>query len=119
MAEINRVLRDVRTNESTTIDPRAVDIVSATQYMIGHDRPFSVISGYRSQRTNDMLRRSSYGVAKKSYHIKGMAMDLRMKGVSSDRIANIGEALASGGVGRYSSSNFVHLDSGPVRDWGR
>ena len=119
MAEVDRVLRDFRTNEMHQIDPRAVDIVSATQYMIGHDRPFSVISGFRSKRTNDALRRRSSGVAKNSYHIRGMAMDLRMKGVSSDTIANIGERLAAGGVGRYSSSNFVHLDSGPVREWGR
>ena len=119
MNEINRILRDVRADEVTNIDPRIIDIVSATQYMIGHDRPFSVISGYRSQRTNDMLRRRSSGVAKKSYHIRGMAMDLRMKGVSAEQISNIGQALGSGGVGRYTSSNFVHLDSGPVRDWGR
>jgi len=119
MAEIDRVLRDFRTNEMHRMDRRAIDIVSATQYMIGHDRPFSVISGFRSQRTNDALRRRSGGVAKNSYHIKGMAMDLRMKGVSSDTVANIGERLGAGGVGRYSSSNFVHLDSGPVREWGR
>ncbi len=119
MWEINRILRDVRADEITTIDPRVIDIVSATHYMLGHDRPFSVISGYRSQRTNDMLRNRSHGVAKKSYHIRGMAMDLRMSGVSAERISNIGEALAAGGVGRYSSSNFVHLDSGPVREWGR
>jgi len=119
MAEIDRVLRDFRTDEMTRMDPRAIDIVSATQYMIGHDRPFSVISGFRSQRTNDALRGRSSGVAKKSYHIKGMAMDLRMKGVDVETIANIGETLNSGGVGRYTTSNFVHLDSGPVRNWGR
>jgi uncharacterized protein YcbK (DUF882 family) len=119
MAEIDRILRDVRTDEMRRMDRRAVDIVSATQYMIGQDRPFSVISGYRSQRTNDALRARSNGVAKNSYHIRGMAVDLRMKGVSTDTIANIGERLAAGGVGRYSSSDFVHLDSGPVREWGR
>jgi uncharacterized protein YcbK (DUF882 family) len=119
MNEINRILRDVRTDEMTVIDRRLVDIVSATQYLIGQDRPFSVISGYRSQRTNDMLRRRSSGVAKKSFHIKGMAADLRMKGVSTEQIGNIGQALSSGGVGRYASSNFVHLDSGPIREWGR
>jgi len=101
------------------MDRRAIDIVSATQYLIGHDRPFSVISGFRSQRTNDALRRRSSGVARKSYHVKGMAMDLRMEGVAVETIANIGTALNSGGVGRYTSSNFVHLDSGPVREWGR
>jgi len=119
MVAINRILRDFRTDEATRMDNRLVDIVSATQYMIGHDRPFSVISGYRSQRTNDALRRRSSGVAKNSYHVRGMAMDLRMKGVNVETIANIGKALGSGGVGRYTSSNFVHLDSGPMREWGR
>ena len=119
MAQVDRLLRDTRTNQMARIDRRVVDIVSATQYLIGHDRPFSVISGFRSQRTNDALRRRSSGVAKNSYHIKGMAMDLRMKGVAVETVGNIGEALGSGGVGRYTSSNFVHLDSGPVREWGR
>ncbi len=119
MTEIDRILRDFRTNEMVRMDRRVIDIVSATQYMIGHDRPFSVISGFRSQRTNDALRRRTQGVAKKSYHIKGMAMDLRMNGTSVETIANIGDALGCGGVGRYSTANFVHLDSGPVRQWGR
>jgi len=119
MVAINRILRDFRTDEATEMDNRLIDIVSATQYMIGHDRPFSVISGFRSQRTNNALRRRSSGVAKNSYHVKGMAMDLRMKGVEMETIANIGEALNCGGIGRYSSSNFVHLDSGPARTWGR
>lgn len=119
MAAINRILRDFRTDEAMRMDNRLVDIVSATQYMIGHDRPFSVISGYRSKRTNDALRRRSSGVAKNSYHVKGMAMDLRMKGVDVETVANIGKALGCGGVGRYTASNFVHLDSGPVREWGR
>ena len=119
MAQIDRLLRDTRTNQMIRIDRRVVDIVSATQYMIGHDRPFSVISGFRSRKTNDALRRRSSGVAKNSYHVKGMAMDLRMKGVAVETVGNIGEALRSGGVGRYTSSDFVHLDSGPVREWGR
>lgn len=118
MHEINTIMRDIRADEATQMDLRLVDIMSATQYLLGHDRPFSVISGYRSQQTNDMLRRRSRGVAKKSYHIKGMAVDLRMKDVSVERIRSVGERLNSGGVGIYTRSNFVHLDSGPVRQWG-
>ncbi len=118
MQEVNKLLRDSRTDEMAMIDPRLVDIVSATQYLLGHDRPFSVISGYRSKRTNDMLRSRSRGVAKNSYHTRGMAMDLRMTGVSVDQVQHIGKRLNSGGVGIYSRSNFVHLDSGPVRTWG-
>ncbi len=119
MQEVNKLLRDSRTDEMTRIDPRLVDIVSATQYLLGHDRPFSVISGYRSKRTNDMLRRRSSGVAKNSYHMRGMAMDLRMTDVTVDQVQSVGKRLASGGVGIYTRSNFVHLDSGPVRTWGK
>lgn len=100
------------------MDPRLIDIMSATQYLLGHDRPFSVISGYRTKKTNDALRRKSRGVAKNSYHIRGMAADLRMEGVSVAQIEKAGKLLASGGVGIYTRSNFVHLDSGPVRNWG-
>lgn len=100
------------------MDPRLIDILAATQRLLGHDRPFSVISGYRTQKTNDMLRRRSRGVAKLSYHVKGMAADLRMEGVDVDRIQKAGMHLNVGGVGVYTKSNFVHLDSGPVRTWG-
>ncbi len=100
------------------MDPRLIDILAAAQSLIGYDRPFSVISGYRSQRTNDMLRRNSNGVAKKSYHVKGMAADLRMEGVDVSTLQRAGQHIGAGGVGIYTNSNFVHLDSGPVRSWG-
>jgi len=64
MQSLNRILRDVRADEARAMDPKLIDILSATQRLIGYDRPFSVISGYRSQRTNDMLRNKSRGVAK-------------------------------------------------------
>ncbi len=101
------------------MDPRLIDILAATQRLLGYDRPFSVISGYRSKRTNDMLRRKSSGVAKKSYHLKGMATDLRMEGVHVSTLQRAGKLIGAGGVGLYTKSNFVHLDSGPVRSWGR
>lgn len=100
------------------MDPRLIDIMSAAQRLIGFDRPFSVISGFRTKRTNDMLRRKSSGVAKKSYHVKGMAADLRMEGVSADLLHRAGKRIGAGGVGLYTKSNFVHLDSGPIRTWG-
>lgn len=118
MQRVNNILRDVRSDEVREMDPRLIDIMSATQYLLGHDRPFSVISGYRTKKTNDALRRKSRGVAKNSYHIRGMAADLRMEGVSVAQIEKAGKLLASGGVGIYTRSNFVHLDSGPVRNWG-
>ncbi len=100
------------------MDPRLIDIMSATQWLIGYDRPYSIISGYRTQRTNDMLRSRHRGVAKNSYHVKGMAADVRMEGVSVDLLQRAGKHIGAGGVGVYTRSNFIHLDSGPNRSWG-
>jgi uncharacterized protein YcbK (DUF882 family) len=115
----NRILRDWREDMTYEMDPRALDILSATQRLLDCNEPFQVISGYRTRRTNAMLRRRSRGVARNSYHIKGMAVDIAMKTRSVRQISRAGLSLGAGGVGRYSRSQFVHLDSGPVRDWGR
>ena len=74
-----------------------------------------LLSGYRSPATNAMLRSKSSGVARNSLHLKGQAADLRLKSRSVGQVAKAAEACASGGVGRYSRSNFVHMDCGPVR----
>jgi uncharacterized protein YcbK (DUF882 family) len=119
MAQLNNILRDVRADEVRKIDPQLIDILAAAQSLLGHDRPFSVISGYRSKKTNDLLRRKGRGVAKNSYHTKGMAADLRMEGVDVAMLQKAGRQIGAGGIGIYTKSNFVHLDSGPVRTWGR
>jgi uncharacterized protein YcbK (DUF882 family) len=66
-----------------------------------------------------MLRASSSGVARNSLHIKGQAADLRLKSRSVGQVARAAATCASGGVGKYSRSNFVHMDCGDVRSWGR
>ena len=116
---VDYIMRDWREDHVHRIDPRAIDILSATQHLLDCDEPFQVVSGYRTRRTNAMLRRRSRGVAKNSYHIKGMAVDIAMKTRSVRQISRAGLSLGAGGVGRYSRSQFVHLDSGPVRKWGR
>ncbi len=118
MAQLNNILRDVRADEVREMDAQLIDILAAAQALLGYDRPFSVISGYRSKKTNDMLRRKSRNVARNSYHTKGMAADLRMEGVDAAMLQKAGKHLGAGGVGIYTKSNFVHLDSGPVRTWG-
>lgn len=116
---VNFIMRDWREDLVYRIDPRAVDILAATQHMLESSEPFQVVSGYRSPHTNALLRRRSKAVASNSYHMKGMAVDIKMKGRSVRQISGAGLALGAGGVGKYSRKKFVHLDSGPVRDWGR
>lgn len=115
--QINTVMRDFRTGQVYPMDPRVMDIVYTVHRMTGESRPLEIISGYRSPKTNKMLRNSSSGVAKKSLHMKGQAIDLRMEGFSTKRLRDIAISLRAGGVGYYSKSNFVHMDSGDVRDW--
>jgi uncharacterized protein YcbK (DUF882 family) len=82
------------------------------------DAVFEIVSGYRSPKTNAMLRRKSNGVARRSLHMSGKAMDIRMGDLPSKHLRNVAVQLARGGVGYYSKSDFVHLDTGPVRRWG-
>ena len=118
LKEINHFMRDWRTGETMTIDARNVDIMAAAHRLMDVSEPYMLLSGYRSPRTNAMLRSKSGGVAKNSLHLKGQAADLRLKSRSVGQMARAAEACASGGVGRYSGSNFVHMDCGPVRHWG-
>lgn len=115
---INYVLRDFRQNEIFPIDPRAIDIVTIVHKATGSSEPYSVLSGYRSPKTNAMLRNEGGGVAKHSLHMAGQAIDIRMHNVSTKRIHDLATKLHAGGVGYYSRSNFVHMDSGAFRTWG-
>jgi uncharacterized protein YcbK (DUF882 family) len=116
--EINHVLRDHRTGEVALIDLNLLDQLYVLQNTLENNHTFEVISGYRSPKTNRMLRKQdSDGVAKKSYHMKGMAIDVRLPGTE---LANLRKAAMHnkiGGVGFYPKSNFVHLDTGRVRSW--
>jgi len=119
MDAISHLMRDWREDVVKPIDPRTIDIMSATQHLLECGEPFTVVSGYRTKRTNAMLRDRSRGVAKNSYHLKGMAVDLACRSRSVRQVAAAAQSLGAGGVGRYSRSEFTHVDSGPVRQWGR
>lgn len=116
--EINHFMRDWRTDEKTKIDLRNVDIMAAAHRLMDVSEPYMLLSGYRSPATNAMLRSKSRGVAKSSLHMKGQAADLRLKSRSVGQMAKAAVAVQAGGVGRYSRSNFVHMDCGAVRTWG-
>ena len=95
-----------------------MDIAAASHRLLQTNEPYMMLSGYRSPQTNAMLRSRSSGVARNSLHMTGKATDLRLKSRSVGQMAKAASACAAGGVGRYSRSNFVHMDCGPVRTWG-
>ncbi|WP_420863695.1 YcbK family protein [Algirhabdus cladophorae] len=119
LKEVNHFMRDWRTGTSIRMDTRTIDVMAAAHNLMDASEPYMLLSGYRSPQTNAMLRARSSGVAKKSLHMKGQAADLRMKGRSVSQIARAAASCSGGGVGRYSGSNFVHMDCGQVRTWGR
>lgn len=115
--EIKSVMRDYRTNERFPIDPRLMDILFVLQHRLQNFNSFEVFSGYRSPKTNAMLRRVSEGVARQSLHMQGQAIDFRLPGTELSYLKRSAIALRSGGVGYYPSSDFVHVDTGRVRTW--
>jgi uncharacterized protein YcbK (DUF882 family) len=117
--EITLFMRDWRTDETRTIDRRTIDIMAASHNLLDATEPYSLLSGYRSPQTNAMLRSRSRGVAKNSRHLIGEAADLRLGTRSVEQMYRAAVACNGGGVGKYSRSDFVHMDCGPVRSWGR
>lgn len=118
MKKINHFCRDFRRNETINMDKRLFDQLSAIQKTIGCDNQVQLISGYRSPETNKMLSAQSSGVAKKSLHMLGQAIDFRLEGVPLIEVKKAALSLKAGGVGYYPSSNFVHIDTGKFRTWG-
>lgn len=117
LAEAARVLRDWRTGEVHRIDPGLFDALAAAQARLETMGPFQVISGYRSPKTNAALNAKSSGVATKSLHMLGQAVDVRLPGVELRHLQKAALSLGAGGVGFYPQSNFVHMDVGRVRQW--
>jgi uncharacterized protein YcbK (DUF882 family) len=120
LAQISHVLRDFRQNEVKPIDPQLLDLLHELGGTLEVDQPFHVISGYRSPATNASLRErggTHSGVATKSLHMVGKAIDIRVPGVKLEELRRAAQSLRLGGVGYYPSSNFVHVDTGRVRYW--
>ena len=118
LKEVNYFMRDWRVDQIKEIDTRTLDIMAASHSLLDVSEPYTLLSGYRSPETNAMLRARSSGVAKNSLHMVGQAADLRLKNRSVSQVASAAAACHAGGVGKYSGSNFTHMDCGPVRSWG-
>lgn len=94
-----------------------MDILWEIQQVSGNNNAYEVISAYRSPETNKLLRKNSSGVARKSQHVLGKAIDVRLSGLETEKLRDIALELKLGGVGYYQRSNFVHVDTGRVRRW--
>ena len=110
-------MRDFRTGEVFPMDPHVVDILAIIHNKMNVNEPYQVLSGYRSPKTNAMLKRNTRGVASNSFHMYGQAVDVRIPGYSTKKLRNVAREIQAGGVGYYPRSNFVHVDTGKVRSW--
>ena len=117
LSELNHFLRDFRTGDEIEMDPNVFDILYDIQQRSGSTGVYQVISAYRSPATNEMLRRRSGGVARNSQHLLGKAIDVRLTDLDTAELRDVALSLKRGGVGHYSESDFVHVDSGRVRRW--
>ncbi len=117
LSAIDRILRDHRTDEVHPIDPRLLDLAAEVTGAMGSSGPIQIISGYRSPRSNAALRRSSNGVARRSLHMEGQALDIRIPGALLAQVRDTAWSLQRGGVGYYPGSDFVHVDVGRPRRW--
>lgn len=117
LARIDHLLRDFRTGDVYPMDRRLLNLLYVLRRTIGTDREFELISGYRSPKTNKLLRQRSGGVASHSLHMQGMAADIRLPGINLKTLHRSARDMRAGGVGFYPQSGFVHVDVGRVRYW--
>jgi uncharacterized protein YcbK (DUF882 family) len=114
---LHHLLRCHFTGEVAPIDLRVIEFLRAVDQELGGDREIHVISGFRSAAYNNWLVRHTAGVAARSLHLEGRAIDVRFSGVPLRQVRRVALAVGGGGVGYYPTSDFVHLDSGRVRSW--
>ena len=115
--EINRFLKDFRTGDVADMDLELLDLLHDVRNELGSDQAYEVISAYRSPQTNEMLRANTSGVAKNSQHVLGNAIDVRLRGIPTPKLRDTAIDMQRGGVGFYRKSDFVHMDTGRVRNW--
>lgn len=118
LQQLNYFMRDRRSQQVTRMDPNLFSKFYQIQSQLGlRNTEIQIVCGYRAPATNAAMRRRSRGVAKNSYHTRGQAIDFRIDAVSLSQVRKAAQALNNGGVGYYPRSNFVHIDTGPVRTW--
>ena len=118
LEQLNKILVDHRSGETHTMDPGLFDQLFDLARAAGVEPRYEIISGYRSPASNSkMAAKPGSGVAKRSLHMQGRAMDVRLKGVTVEKLRDLALAAKRGGVGYYRRSQFVHIDTGSFRTW--
>jgi uncharacterized protein YcbK (DUF882 family) len=117
LSDINHIMRDRRTGEIKQINTQLLDLLYAIGTELKIQKPFHIISGYRSSRTNALLRERGKGAAKNSLHMQGKAADIRLPGCRLSSLRRAAFDLKAGGIGFYPRYRFVHIDVGPIRYW--
>jgi uncharacterized protein YcbK (DUF882 family) len=113
--ELCYFLRDFHCGEKTEIDVGVLDFLASVMEAVGAPRA-TVLSAYRTPATNAMLARTTFGVAEHSQHMYGRALDIYLPARLEDAM-QAARAMERGGVGWYPHSGFIHIDTGPVRNW--
>ncbi len=117
LRKVNYHFRDHYCGRVHVIDPNLLDYLFRIKVNLDLKDPIHILSGYRTYKTNAMLRRHSNKVAKHSYHVYGRAVDIRVPGVSTYKLRKTAYNLKAGGVGYYKRQRFVHVDTGQFRSW--
>lgn len=117
LKDIDYILRDFRTGDVAPIDRQLLDVLAELHRRCASRKPFQIISGYRSPKTNSILASASSGVAKRSLHMDAKAIDVRLADVMLRELRDTAIGMQAGGVGFYPRSDFVHVDTGRVRRW--
>jgi uncharacterized protein YcbK (DUF882 family) len=117
LKDINYVLRDHRSGDVAAMDPNLLDLLVELHHRTGSRKAFQIISGYRSPKSNALLASASGGVAKRSLHMDAKAIDIRLHDVALSDLRQTALGMKAGGVGYYKKSDFVHVDTGRVRQW--
>ncbi|ETW13875.1 hypothetical protein ATO8_03256 [Roseivivax marinus] len=120
LRKLDWIFRDWRDEEAPDIDRRIYWTLAALSNEAkrnGHSGEITLLSGYRTMHTTQLLQSKSTGASSTSYHMRRRAADIRFEGIPPEQIARLAEWLEVGGVGRYGS-RFTHIDSGPIRTWG-
>lgn len=108
-------LRDFHSGAKTEMDLGVIDFLADVLDAVGQTKA-TILSAYRTPETNAMLARTTFGVAEHSQHMYGRALDLSLGSKLAQAMA-AARAMQRGGVGWYPHSDFIHIDTGPVRNW--